>query len=64
MQLCSLIIEYDYYMDAGGPFASGLSIVANLLKLDLECILTYQHTIPCLVTYQQLLMKHKYLIVV
>lgn len=51
-------IEYDYCMDAGGPLASGLSIVANLLKLNLECILY------SLVIYKQLLMKHKYLIVV
>lgn len=36
VQLCSLIVEYDYYMDAGGLFASGLPFVVNLLKLVLD----------------------------
>lgn len=35
--VCSLIIEYDYYAAAQEQLASGLSVKANLLKLD--CIL-------------------------
>ena len=56
IQLCFLVVEYDYYMDAGGLFASGLSFVVNLLKTSLRCILN------SLVTYKKF-RKCKYLIV-